>query len=106
MTNDLNTIPASVRDALDEAWEITMMEEHGNLSHPEFEAFKCGFYKGAKLKLCQPSIVIVDLDDEKLVERIVRDYWRNYKRSEGNGQTCQDASHASMKAALAALKER
>lgn len=34
---------------IDAAWEITCVEENGNLSHPEFEAFKCGFFKGWKL---------------------------------------------------------
>jgi len=53
MTNDLNTIPASVRDAM----FIPLLEED---------------FKRVKELLSRPNIVIVDLDDDKLVERVAR----------------------------------
>jgi hypothetical protein len=97
MTNDLNTIPASVRDKLREINSID-----GERYWMEIAATALPLSE----KLCQPNIVIVDLDDNPIVKRL-----ENFK------QCCVDSGGITesiavgdciriVKAALAALKEK
>lgn len=80
MTNDLNNIPASVRDALEDISSSAMVGfdedclDSARNALPLIE------------RLCQPNIVIVDLDDADSIYKLI---------------AIIDA-----KAALAALKEK
>jgi hypothetical protein len=127
MTNDLNNIPVIVRDALQN--ELRVMHQAkvyevglaGGQTMEASYARQCMWRLPLSVrdnieqalplieKLCQPSIVIVDLDDAGAVERITRDYFHFYARYEGGLDyypNNQEASHACMKAALAALKDK
>lgn len=95
MTNDLNNIPASVREALGsiKQWSFDTATE---IPPKEFRKLQNAMY--AANRLCQPNIVIVDLDDEKLVERVaeaIKPY-----------VSAQYKANNAATAALAALKEK
>ena len=69
MTNDLNTIPASVRDALDTCRSGVSYNSMGEgYDDTYFDEELIEQAKTSISKLCQPNIAIVDLDNENLVK--------------------------------------
>jgi len=141
MTNDLNTIPASVRDAYNRAHDVLAIigrcrdhvvpvihrDEFKALTHAEYintvtvvntETVDTPSWvvaqKAAKEleqalplieRLCQPNIVIVDLDDEKLVGRI-RGAVLTAAGMPEDAMYITGRADVLSKAALAALKEK
>jgi hypothetical protein len=91
MTNDLNNIPASVRDVLKDAfYELNAIRARdGAPQHIDWlggrplQTSSCTHEWWSELtdkvdaahafisKLCQPNIVIVDLDDAKNIKRMI-----------------------------------
>ncbi len=115
MTNDLNNIPTSVCDAL----EAIKANDTSSLFSYDLESGEETRRAGLVPKeladqalplierLCQPNIVIVDLDDEKLVERVARAIpIANGHESEVDDELHMANHRATAKAALAALKEK
>ncbi len=102
MTNNLNNIPASVRDLLRQIKADSHTECHevwfGQLATEALPLIE---------RLCQPNTVIVDLDDEKLVERMAH-FIRVAARDEVDRGEYDIALIPEIfaKAALAALKEK
>jgi hypothetical protein len=113
MTTNLNKIPALVRDALNKSQEA--MANAFNRIHclprttdtvlaHNIDCRMAANRKALPLieKLCQPNIVIVDLDDEKLVERVAIAL-NDHETCENNGFSFNQRIAT---AALAALKEK
>jgi len=102
MTNDLNTIPASVR--------VRLVQ----IASGDYKA--CGVFAEDLARdalplierLCQPNIVIVDLDDEKLVERVARALILEDSPNNNEMDIARNMEFyiPVAKAALAALKEK
>jgi hypothetical protein len=112
MTNDLNTIPASVRYSIGERAiaDCFPNSDYGTgIYHLDYGNLQALVHTVVEIIERQPNIVIVDLDDEKLVERVARIYRHFYERYQGGfdyHSNNQEASHNCMVAALAALKEK
>jgi len=109
MTNDLNTIPASVRDILKESISIeparainTGQALENCIKAIEPKDFLAQSAVSLIELLCQPNIVIVDLNDEKLMDIMDNAFWDNANQQ--NRFENYDSKLA-IKAALAALKE-
>ena len=111
MTNDLNNTPAIVRDGVDIIHVALDAAKLFAIKYPaDFVSYRLiQAIDDARAFLCQPNIVIVDLDDTGTVERVADALLRcccNYYGDEYPKRGVGELERVLAKAALAALKEK